>query len=35
MDANLKEIKQDIKTNQAKADAKLKQIRAGEELLKE
>jgi hypothetical protein len=33
--ANQKEIKQDIKMNQAKADAKLKEIRAAQELLKE
>jgi hypothetical protein len=35
MDVNLKEINEDTKTNQAKADAKLKRIRAGQELLNE
>jgi hypothetical protein len=35
MDANPEEIKEDIKTNQAKVDAILKEVRAGQEHLKE
>jgi hypothetical protein len=35
MDANQKEIKEDVKTNQAKVDANLKEIRTGQEHLEE